>query len=121
MSTIDNYNHVLKQYENMVTELNFSQHIGPNKIYDPRHIDKAACRLYKIGNNKYEFELYHGFYGSSSCYYSTDEFTLKYLVEAINDNIKIIINDALIKAKADVLQAKEDAKDEALNVLKNID
>lgn len=88
--------------------------------------DKAvlACRFGGMQSDRvadFHFEARYGYYGHSSSYPAIDEPTAKYVAKAITEVGKDIMRRAAEMAEADAETARKRARDEAREVLTEVE
>lgn len=127
MSKIDEFNRAKDIYNRVKHNLYKATSRNEDGQNDPIN-DKGCLTIRYSGQHTPDWHdailalhASHGYYGSFSCYSDMDEQTAKYMIKALNNNLRRIADEAIELARKDMEAARKAAKDEAELVLRETD
>ena len=123
MSKLDKYIEQKRIYNTVKDKLFHATRRDSQGNFDNRN-DKAQLKVKYCGQHAQDWndaKLFlrasYGYYGSSSGYSAMNKHVATYMVEALNNHIEKIAGEAIELARQDMMKAKEDAREEAEEVL----
>lgn len=118
MTKIEKYKKEKSDHGNMVHSAYTAMNEGSYKRSDRDKYGLAiGSRWHDRGESMGYLTGYSGYYGSSGCTYQCTERLAKYLIRAINKNMKSLVDQAVEMSLLEVEKHRKDAEEEAKAVL----
>lgn len=121
MSKIDEYNEIKFKNSNAIKQLHLTQRRTEDGKSNNDSNDKGRCKFYDHQIWDSDMKIYihaaYGYYGSSSAYSVRGDVVKKYLLKAINQYERTIVDKAIELLKYDIEKARLEAENEAKEVL----